>query len=108
MGAGLVAYLHHPFNFVEMTLHTIPTPSPAFLDIIADNKVCIGQAVCEEHGFWVFYPNDKPGYYEAHTLIQIAALLDRLNAPYEKQLFEYFNTLPKEIDQTVRHNDTPF
>lgn len=91
-----------------MTLHTIPTPSPAFLDIIEDNKVCIGQAVCEEHGFWVFYPNDKPGYYEAHTLIQIAALLDRLNTPYEKQLFEYFDKLPKEIDQTVRHNDTPF
>lgn len=84
-------------------LTTTPTPSPAFLDIQHDNRVCIGQA-----GFWVFYPNDKPGYYEAHTLIQIAALLDRLNAPYEKQLFEYFDTLPKEIDRTVRHDDTPF
>ncbi len=91
-----------------MSLTTTPTKSPAFLDIIADNKVCIGQAVCEESGFWVFYPNDKPGYYEAHTLIQIAALLDRLNAPFEKQLKDYFNNLPKEIDQTPRHDDTPF
>ena len=89
-------------------LTTTPTPSPAFLDIIADNKVCIGQAVCEESGFWVFYPNDKPGYYEANTLIHIAALLDRLNAPYNAHLKDYFDNLPKEIDQTVRHDDTPF
>ena len=87
---------------------TNPTTSPAFLDIVWNNKVCIGQAVCEESGFWVFYPNDKPGYYEAHTLIQIAALLDRLNAPFEKELKEYFDSLPKEINRTARHDDTPF
>lgn len=91
-----------------MSLITTPTPSPAFLDIVWDNKVCIGQAVCEESGFWVFYPNDKPGYYESHTLIHIAALLDRLNAPYEKELFEYFDKLPKEMDAAVQDDDTPF
>lgn len=89
-------------------LTTRYTTSPSFLDIVWDNKICIGQAVCEESGFWVFYPNDKPGYYEAHTLIHIAALLDRLNAPIEKELFEYFDKLPKEIDRTPRHDDTPF
>lgn len=93
-------------------LTTTPTPSSAFLDIIWDNKVCIGQAVCEESGFWVFYPNDKPGYYESHTLIHIAALLDRLNAPFEKQLFEYFDKLPKEIGTAIDGDysdfDTPF
>jgi len=68
------------------------THSPAFLDIVWNNKICIGQAVCEESGFWVFHPNDKSGYYESHTLIQIAALLDRLNAPFEKQLAVQFET----------------
>lgn len=77
-------------------LTTTKTPSLSSLAIIWGNKTCIGLAVCEESGFWVFYPNDKPGYYESHTLIQIAALLDRLNAPFEKQLFEYFDKLPKE------------
>jgi hypothetical protein len=91
-----------------MSLTTSPTHSPAFLDIVWDNKVCIGQAVCEESGFWVFYPNDKPGYYESHTLVHIAALLDRLNAPYNEELRNYFSIMPKEIDQTVRHDDTPF
>ena len=85
-----------------------PTASPAFLDIVWDNKICIGQAVCEESCFWVFYPNDKPGYYEAHTLIHIAALLDRLNAPYEKQLFEYFDKLPKEISREPQDDNLPF
>lgn len=91
-----------------MIIYTTPTPSPAFLDIIANNKVCIGQAVCEESGFWVFYPNDGGGYYEEQTLIHIAALLGRLNAPYNAHLKEYFDNLPKEIDHTVRHDDTPF
>ena len=91
-----------------MTLHATPTPARTFLDIQHSNGVTIGQAVCEESGFWVFYPNDKPGYYEAHTLIQIAALLDRLNATFEKQLAEYFYKLPKEIDRTIQYDDTPF
>ncbi len=91
-----------------MILHTTPTNSPAFLDIIADNKVCIGQAVCEESGFWVFYPNDKPGYYESHMLIHIAALLDRLNAPYNVHLQEYFDSLPKEISREPQDDGLPF
>jgi len=91
-----------------MSLTTKSTPSRAFLDIVWDNKVCIGQAVCEESGFWVFYPNDKPGYYEAHTLVQISALLDRLNAPYNEHLKAYFDALPKEIDTEPKHDDTPF
>lgn len=89
-------------------LTTKQTPSPAFLDIQHNNGVTIGQAVCEEHGFWVFYPKDGGGYYEAHTLIQIAALLDRLNAPYNAHLKDYFDSLPKEIDRTERSDDTPF
>ena len=91
-----------------MSLTTTPTPSPAFLDIVWDGRVCIGQAVCEESGFWVFYPNDKPGYYESHTLAQIAALLDRLNAPYSAELKAYFDKLPKGIDTEPQGKDTPF
>ena len=90
-----------------MSLTTTATPSPAFLDI-RGNNVCIGQAVCEECGFWVFYPNDKLGYYESHTLIHIAALLDRLNAPYSEELKAYFDKLPKEIDTEPQHDDTAF
>ena len=85
-----------------MSLHTTPTTSPAFLDIIADNKVCIGQCYCDVYGSWKFEG------FEAHTLIQIAALLDRLNAPFEKQLFEYFDKLPKEISRNPQDDGFPF
>ena len=86
MGAG---------NNKKMDLTTTPTPSPAFLDIVWDNKVCIGQAVCEESGF-------------AHTLIHIAALLDRLNAPYNAEITAFFANLPKEISREPQDDNLPF
>ena len=89
-------------------LTTNHTQSPAFLDILHDNSICIGQAVCEESGFWVFYPNDKPGYYESYTLIHIAALLDRLNAPHNEEINTYFASLPPQISRDVQSDDTPF
>ena len=91
----------------QVMLTPTPTPSPAILDIIHDGKVCISQAVCDIDEFWKYRPSGD-GWFESHNLRQIADLLDGLNAPYEKELFEFFDKLPKEIDQAVRHDDTPF
>ena len=88
-------------------LTTSPAPSPAIFDIIHDGKVNVGQALHDIDGFWKYRPSGA-GWIESHNLRDIADLLDRLNAPYEKELFEYFDKLPKEIDQAVRHDDTPF
>ena len=105
VGAGVVTYLSNPFNFVEMKITLRPTGSPAMQDFYFSEKF-IGRAVLDVSGFW--YSDLVPGWMEAHSHREIADLLDGLNAPYEKQLFEYFDKLPKEIDQTVRHDDTPF
>lgn len=92
-----------------MSLTTTPTPSPAILDIIHAGKTCVGHAVQDIDGMYYFLPrNMGNGLWASHNLRQIADLLDRLNAPYEKELFEYFDSLPKEIDRTPRHDDTPF
>lgn len=88
-------------------LTTSPAPSPAIFDIIHDGKVNVGQALHDIDGFWKYRPSGG-GWFESHSLRQIADLLDGLNAPYEKELFEYFDKLPKEIDRTPRHDDTPF
>lgn len=85
-----------------MSLTTTPTPSPAFLDIVWDNKVCIGQCYCDVDGLWKFEG------FESHTLVQIAALLDRLNAPYNAELKAYFAALPKEMDATPQDDGMPF
>lgn len=88
-------------------LTTTPTASPAILDIIHDGKVNIGQALHDIDGFWKYRPSGD-GWIEAHALIHIAALLDRLNAPYEKELFEYFDKLPKEISREPQDDLLPF
>ena len=92
-----------------MSLTTTPTTSPAILDIIHGKTHCIGHAVQEVDGMYYFLPrNMGNGLWAAHTLRQIADLLDGLNAPFEKELAAYFDSLPKEIDRAVRHDDTPF
>ena len=90
-----------------MTLSTHLTNSPSFLDIIYDGRINIGQALHDIDGFWKYRPAGD-GWIEAHNLRQIADLLDGLNAPYEKELAAYFDSLPKEIDRTERNDDTPF
>lgn len=88
---------------MKITLH--PTGSPAMQDFYFGDKF-IGRAVLDVSGFW--YSDLVPGLMEAHSHRQISDLLDGLNAPYNVHLKEYFDNLPKEIDQTVRHDDTPF
>ncbi len=90
-----------------MALTTIPTASPAILDIIRDGKVSAGQALHDIDGFWKYRPSCD-GWIEAHNLRQIANLLDGLNAPLEKELADYFDSLPKEIDRTVQDDSLPF
>jgi hypothetical protein len=90
-----------------MSLTTTPTPSLAILDIIHDGKVNVGQALMDVDGFW-YYDHGNGGWSSSETLRQIADLLDWLNAPYEKELAAYFDSLPKEMDRAVQHGDTPF
>jgi hypothetical protein len=91
-----------------MALSTATTPSPAILDIIHDGKTSIGQALMDVDGFWYYYPVTNGGWSSSHNLRQIADLLDGLNAPYEKELAAYFDSLPKEMDRAVQDDFLPF
>ena len=88
---------------MKITLH--PTGSPAMQDFYFGKKF-IGRAVLDVSGFW--YSDLVPGWMEAHSHRQIADLLDGLNAPYEKELFEYFDKLPKEISREPQDDNLPF
>jgi len=88
-------------------LTTTPTQSPIVLDIIQDGKINVGQALYDIDGLWKYRPSGN-GWIESHNLWQIADLLDGLNAPLEKELFEYFDKLPKEMDRTVQDDNLPF
>ena len=92
-----------------MALTTTLTPSPAILNIIHDGKTCIGHAVQDVDGMYYFLPrNMGNGLWASHNLREIADLLDRLNAPFEKQLFDYFDKLPKEISREPQDDFLPF
>ena len=88
---------------MRITLH--PTESPAMQDFYFGEKF-LGRAVLDVSGFW--YSDLVPGWMESHRHREIADLLDKLNAPLEKELESYFAALPKEIDRTVQDGDTPF
>ena len=92
-----------------MSLTTTPTTSPAILDIIHDGKTCVGHAVQDIDGMYYFLPrNMGNGLWASHNLRQIADLLDRLNAPIEKELAAYFDSMPREIDRAVQDDSLPF
>jgi hypothetical protein len=58
---------------------------------------------------YYFLPRSNgSGLWASHNLRQIADLLDGLNAPYNAELAAYFDSLPKEIDQTVQDDSLPF
>ncbi len=87
-----------------------PTPSPGKQAIVHDNKVIVGYALLLEDGFWRFLSgngDDGGGTFEAHTLQEIADLLDGLNKPYNEELARYFASLPP-LGGVESGDDTPF
>lgn len=47
--------------------------------------------VCNVDGFYYYWPKNS-SMYAPYLLRQIADILDDMNAPYEKELWRYFNS----------------
>ena len=62
---------------------------PGMLEIIHENKV-LAYAVLDVSGFY-YIEFKGEGWFEPHTLRQIADLVDGLNFNYEQELKEYFS-----------------
>ena len=55
------------------------------------NGAYLGDIICGDDGFWAYWPDrSKGGCFNARILHEIANLLDKLNADWEKQIEEYF------------------
>lgn len=60
-------------------------------------------------GFWKMDAESfGVGLIESGHMKMICNKLDEINQGFEDELRDYFDNLPKEIDQTPRHDDTPF
>ena len=63
-------------------------------NIYFENGIFLGEFIIKEDGYYDFWPEhpSKDGYWSSYVLREIANTLDELNAPYEKELNEYFNS----------------
>ena len=46
-------------------------------------------------GFWHYWPEKNRGALSSHNLKQVAEILDEINAPWQKQLEQYFAENPR-------------
>lgn len=54
------------------------------------NGVKLGECHPEVDGFYRFWPDLKGGYWDSYVLKAIAEHLDKLNAPIQKDIDDYF------------------
>ena len=60
-------------------------------------------------GFWKMDSESfGTGLIESGHMKMICNKLDEMNQGFDKELADYFDNLPKKIDRTPRHDDTPF
>jgi len=71
-------------------MKTIKIDEHAF-DAFAENGAKIGQILREVDGFFVFYPEQRAGYWPAYMLREVSNKIYELNEPVEKQINDYFN-----------------
>jgi hypothetical protein len=69
---------------------TFKKAKPGEYEVYYENRVFMGHLLMKEDGFYDFWPDLKGGYWSAHILREIADKLDEINAPYERELEEFF------------------
>ena len=67
------------------------TIRPGEYAVYYEDRVFLGLIFAKEDGFYDFWPDLKDGCWSAYVLREIADKLDEINAPYEKELNEYFD-----------------
>jgi hypothetical protein len=65
-------------------------------ELYFEDRVHIGNVYQEVDGFYVFDPKREGGVWQAHSLREIADILDNLNKPWEEHIENFFKSLPKE------------
>lgn len=63
--------------------------------VFFENGVYIGDILVKEDGFYDYWPEYHGGYWDEMMLRVIADKLKELNAPYQKELEDYFSKEPR-------------
>lgn len=63
-----------------------------YYKVFYKNGVYLGDIISKEDGFYDFWPDySKRGCWSAYVLRELADKLDEMNAPWEKDIEEYFS-----------------
>ena len=121
VGVGLVSDFLDPFNFCEMKKAILKpisaAPTASFKRtginsgkmIFNPNESTMCLVYIDIDGFWKMEAESfGTGLIESGHMKMICNKLDEINQGFEEELKSYFDSLPKEIDQTPHHDDTPF
>lgn len=62
--------------------------------VLSNNDIVVGSFQLDSDGSYYFYHTDDiAGCWSAHSLKEIAELLDEVNKPFDKQVEDYFLNL---------------
>lgn len=73
------------------------------------NSHYIGDILCDIDGYYKWWPHNLngPGYIDEHFLFSLCEKLGELNAPYDKELQNFFaNCHQKPFSQELFENDS--
>jgi hypothetical protein len=60
-------------------------------EVCHENGVFCGYLEMKEDGLYDWWPEQRSGYLPAWFLREVADKLDEINAPYEKEMRDYFD-----------------
>ena len=80
-----------------MKLKVVDVKDSSDKRVEVESGKCIGIFCLDISGFYYLDPKGE-GWYEAHTLRQIADLLDEINKPYKEQVDKYFEDNLGKVD----------
>lgn len=66
-------------------------------ELFFHNGVKLGEILAGDDGFKQFWPELRGGYWETYVLRQIADMVDEINAPWEKQIRDFFGDESKTL-----------
>ncbi len=87
---------------------TYQETSPHAYTVLFDNGVKLGEILRDHDGFFYFWSELRGGFWEAYILRDIADKCDELNAPYQRQIDEFFAGQTKTLDTPGLDDDTVF
>jgi len=69
------------------------------LEVYAHNDVIVGEMLINDDGYYVFFPEERAGYWPDYILSALAENMETLNASWHKEVTAYHK------EEEIKHAD---